>query len=649
MRLLLFVDAALLRVYIIQSGGAENEMSRSPAHCAPALQQSSSSGHPSATAVLVDSEALSAGVPLYQAVADHTPSHDGELTLTASDIITSVRQLGNGWALGRNDSAPDRPFGIFPASCVVAVTTSRPPTAVGNFVECRRCGGSLPVSRTQPPLPQKRLSGHWDHRCAGGPADAAAALHREEERAEIELQAPRSLHHCSPAQPAAQPRETPAAITAGDSEEPSTPAVARVSFPADELPAVDSPSTVPRRIAPMPPKPQLIVKPTRDKPAPVVNDYATPISKCPDWPDAETAAAARVTSPAKPPRRRQRDDDDDDDERHQGWCGVRSSGRRRSRGPPPPPPARALSTFVGRSDPTLRQTVLAASSPPHSAGDSTDSRCGCIDSLGVARRSMHPALRTRRCQSGVPACTANGTSPLSGDPSFGVPLQPGALRPGRPILRLRSPRVADGVLLRAGGRRYSTSSSAGSRLSVWGASCRLIGSMSTGILLGVLTFAELYFDQSCDVYTSLVAGFVVAVITALLLGVSRFCRCVGALVPVSLSTVRGRVAFCLVAFSVLLAAPVPNVYRNAGEAVRSLTCSAELALNRTASLLRPFDAMMSQLDRTVTRLEGAAADVAQGLEPLDEGLDAVEMDVENARTQLLGTRRVSQIINAYIL
>jgi len=38
-------------------------------------------------------------------------------------------------------------------------------------------------------------------------------------------------------------------------------------------------------------------------------------------------------------------------------------------------------------------------------------------------------------------------------------------------------------------------------------------------------------------------------------------------------------------------------------------------------------------------LEGAAADVAQGLEPLDEGLDIVELDVENARTQLLGTGR----------
>ena len=50
--------------------------------------------------------------------------------------------------------------------------------------------------------------------------------------------------------------------------------------------------------------------------------------------------------------------------------------------------------------------------------------------------------------------------------------------------------------------------------------------------------------------------------------------------------------------------------------------------------------MMSHLDRTVSRLEGAAADVAQGLEPLDEGLDTVEMDVQNARKQLLGTRRV---------
>jgi hypothetical protein len=85
---------------------------------------------------------------------------------------------------------------------------------------------------------------------------------------------------------------------------------------------------------------------------------------------------------------------------------------------------------------------------------------------------------------------------------------------------------------------------------------------------------------------------------------------------------------------------ITNVYMNAGEAVRSMSCSAELASNRTAVLLRPFDAMMRQLDKTVARLEDAVADVAEGIKPLDEGLDVVEMDVYNARTQLLGTRRV---------
>jgi len=473
------------------------------------------------------------------------------------------------------------------------------------------------VPRTQPPVSQKRASGHWDR---GGTTDAAAAP-RDEGRGEIEL-----LQHLADP-PSAAPRETTDSSSAD-----GTPATTRVSFPADE--AVDSPSTVPRRIAPLPPKPQLVVKPTRDKPAPVA-EYASP-GKSPGWTDAD-AAAARVTSPCPAkPRRRPLDADEDDDDH--GWCGVRSSSRRRSRGPPPPPPTRALSTFVGRSDPTLRQTVVQASSP-QSVGDPTDSRCGCIDSLGVARRHA-AALRSRRCHSHTPA-TMNGTPPSAPEPSFGVPLQPGALRTGRPILKLRTPRVADGAFPRPVSRRYSYSSSS-SRLSVWSASCRLIGSMSTGIMLAVLTFAVLYYDQSCDVYSSLIASFVVAVITALLLGVSRFCRCVAALVPVSLATARGRVAVCLVTLSVLLTGPVLNVHRNAGEAVRSLSCSAELALNRTASLLRPFDAMMSHLDRTVSRLEGAAADVAKGLEPLDKGLDTVEMDVENARTQLLGTRRVSK-------
>ena len=576
--------------------------------------QASSPGQPSSTAVLVDRDGVNAGVPLYQALGNHAPSHDGELTLSAGDIITSVRQLGNGWALGRNESAPDRPAGIFPAACVIPVSARRPGD---NFVECRRCGGSLPVSRTQPPertAPPNRFSGNWDGGAGPTVGDTAAP------RGEMEL-VPQSSHVDPPPQEAT-PRADPGT---GEAEETAVDGT-RVSFPADD--GIDSPSTVPRRLAPLPPKPQLVVKPTRDKPAPLPVDHYTAPSKCPRLTDAKAAAQTKSPSRSTPARRPHNVEEDVD----RGWCGVRPAIHRHSRGPPPPPPARALSTFVGQSDPTLRQTVVSETS----AGDS---RCGCIDSLGVARRNT--ALGTRRCHSGVPA-TMNGSSPSAPDLSFGVPLQPGALRPGRPILKSRTPRVSDSIFAaRAGSSRYLSSSSSSLRSSFWGVSCRLIGSMATGLLLGILAFIVLLYDQSLNVLNSLVASFMVAVMSALVLSVSRLCRCVVALVPVSLSTARGRVALCLVAFSALLAGPVVNVHRNAGEAVRSLTCSAELALNRTASLLRPFDTMMSHLDRTVSRLEGAAADVAQGLEPLDEGLDIVELDVENARTQLLGTRRVS--------
>jgi len=575
-------------------------MSRSLTHTPASSPGQPAASTPPPVAVLLDHR----DVPLFQAVSPHAPGHDGELTLAAGDIVTSVRQLGNGWALGRNESAADRPAGIFPVACVVAVHASPAPPppkpaapADNRFVECRRCGGSLPVSRTQPAAAaaSRPLSGgNW------GPVDIPP-------RQDIELV------------PRVDPPPQEAAGRADDGE--GTPTAARVSFPPAAAAAVDdaadSPSTVPRRLAPLPPKPQLVVKPTRDKPV-AVNHYTTP-SKSPGTATTDPQLA-RVRSPRQP------DEDDDDDDRR--WCGVRpASHRRQGRGPPPPPPARALSTFVGRSDPTLRQTVVAdADGSLQPVPDGVDSRggCGCVD----ARRHA----RTRRCHSGVPALNG-GASP---DLAFGVPF-----RPARPILKSRTPRVSDSILAppsRSASQRYLSSSSL--RLSFWSASCRLVGSMVAGLLLAVVAFLILVYDQSFGVLKSLVASFLVAVVAALALMVSRLCRCVAALVPASLGTARGRLALCLVALSALLAGPAPNVRRNAGEAARSLSCSAELALNRTASLLRPFDRMMGQLERTVSRLEGAAADVAEGLEPLDEGLDAAEMDVENAHTQLLGTRRV---------
>jgi E3 ubiquitin-protein ligase DCST1 len=200
------------------------------------------------------------------------------------------------------------------------------------------------------------------------------------------------------------------------------------------------------------------------------------------------------------------------------------------------------------------------------------------------------------------------------------------------MLHSRKPRVGDSTS-GSGGR-----SRRGSRFAAcW---CRVAGSVAVGLVSGALTYSIMTYDLGYGLLPAAVCAAIVIILISAFLVASRLFRCVVTLVMPSLSTACGRAAICLIVAHLVLGGPVHNVARNAGEAVRSLTCSAELALNRTAGLLRPFDAMMRELDKTVARLEGAAADVSRGLRPLDEGLDAVEMDVYNARTQLLGTRRV---------
>ena len=54
---------------------------------------------------------------LHQAVSNYVPQLDGEIALTAGDIIASVKDLGNGWCLGKNISAGNV-VGIFPSRCV---------------------------------------------------------------------------------------------------------------------------------------------------------------------------------------------------------------------------------------------------------------------------------------------------------------------------------------------------------------------------------------------------------------------------------------------------------------------------------------------------------------------------------------------------
>ena len=74
-----------------------------------------------------------------------------------------------------------------------------------------------------------------------------------------------------------------------------------------------------------------------------------------------------------------------------------------------------------------------------------------------------------------------------------------------------------------------------------------------------------------------------------------------------------------------------------------MSCSAELSYNQTLVLLRPFDDMMLHLNRTIVSLQDAAHNVTDKMRPIEEGLGAIELDVYKGKTQLMGTKKVSQV------
>ena len=53
---------------------------------------------------------------IYTVISAHQPQHDGEIKLKPGDVISNVKDLGNGWSLGQNLTR-DR-VGIFPSACV---------------------------------------------------------------------------------------------------------------------------------------------------------------------------------------------------------------------------------------------------------------------------------------------------------------------------------------------------------------------------------------------------------------------------------------------------------------------------------------------------------------------------------------------------
>ena len=174
-------------------------------------------------------------------------------------------------------------------------------------------------------------------------------------------------------------------------------------------------------------------------------------------------------------------------------------------------------------------------------------------------------------------------------------------------------------------------------------SSRLILAVMAALVFGLVIFLWMHYYLGYAFMIAVVFCSTLAFVLAVAFALSRLCCCTAAILLPSICTTRGRLGFLIIVTGFLLNGPITNVYRNMEEVSTSMSCSAEQAYNQSKLLLRPFDGMMEQLNSTIFRLEAAAHDVNVGLRPLQKGLNRVEVDMANGREQLLATGRVSTI------
>ena len=179
-------------------------------------------------------------------------------------------------------------------------------------------------------------------------------------------------------------------------------------------------------------------------------------------------------------------------------------------------------------------------------------------------------------------------------------------------------------------------------------SFRLVCSILAGLLFGFVLFLWMYFALDYAFMIAILTGISIALLSMLAFAISRLCRTIGALLIPSVCTTRGRIAFLVFITGFLLDGPITNIYINMGEVSRAMSCSAEQSYNQSMLLLQPFDAMMENLNHTVRRLQEAAHNVSLGLSPLDNGLNLVELDLYNGNLELTGTAKVSLLYH-YLL
>lgn len=567
----------------------------------------------------------------YETVADYTAIHDGELDLMSGDVVTDVKDLGNGWTLGRRiegtGSVETRPssssvvtVGIFPSNCVQPMLAdaagSCPYVAVAASERCPAC--CVQDGRTAYHARWTTAVNCDCGRTADDRQRSAARFNFEQGsddddddvddyRMGLRSYGTAVVHSSLPRKPGSQsylpPQQRRLASTGssgglrlGDSEAESEDIHCGLVSAASPVLVCRG-----RELSTEVNKPRMIVKPNLDRSA-----------RPPSSTSAEMSRNGRDICYCSP-------------------AGYVSSGR--SAVPPRELP------LTSRFDDWSTQRVTSSTDIDDADAPATTS------SYCTARRRMSAEPSHKSHSRGVidvplPAPTPLDRRALSADSNCKLSLS----GDDGPTLDSRFCDSAGFYRDGSGGfgpPRSVYDSGYYARSLIDSRPCRLVMSVVVGHVVGIAVFLWMFFHLNYGPMTAVAVSTTVAVLMCVLLALSRLCRCTAALSAPSLCTANGRVAFVLVATGFLLAGPVTNVYVNMEEISRAMGCSAEQAYNQTMFLLQPFDAMMVQLNWTIGGLQQAARNISRGLKPLEDGLDLVEMDLYNGKLQLYGTRKAS--------
>ena len=174
---------------------------------------------------------------------------------------------------------------------------------------------------------------------------------------------------------------------------------------------------------------------------------------------------------------------------------------------------------------------------------------------------------------------------------------------------------------------------------------KTVFSLIVSLVLGGLIFLWMYYELNYIIHAAAATAGLAAIFMCCAFALSLHCRCLTALLLPNLFTKLGRLAYLCILSGLLLSGPIMNIYRNTREASASMSCSAQLTYNQTKQIYtlmhKPYSAILAGLNDTVSRLQVAAGNVTQELHPLKDGLHSAQDGVNEGYTALYDTHAVS--------